>query len=117
MNYPKLTRVYISVVIALGAACIALSFLPADYTKIDVHFALLFVFTVAIGSRITLQIPRFKSFISASETFIFLALLTFGGEFAVILAAAVGSFDAVSSSPEQRRCPISRSDQKFVSEP
>ena len=75
--------------IALGAACIALSFLTADYTKIDVHFALLFVFTVAIGSRITIQIPRFKSYISASETFIFLdAVVLYGGEFAVILAAA-----------------------------
>lgn len=88
MNYPKLTKSYISVVIALGAFCVALSFFAADYTKIDIHLALLFVFTVAIGSRITIQIPRFKSYISASETFIFLALLSYGGEFAVILAAA-----------------------------
>ncbi len=77
-----------SVVIALGAFCVALSFLTLDYGKVDFHLALLFVFTVAIGSRITLQIPRFKSYISASETFIFLALLSYGGEFAVILAAA-----------------------------
>lgn len=88
MHYPKITRSYISVVIALGAVCVALSILSADYSKIDIHLALLFVFTVAIGSRITIQIPRFKSYISASETFIFLALLSYGGEFAVMLAAA-----------------------------
>ncbi|MGB5012508.1 MAG: hypothetical protein WBO68_00650, partial [Pyrinomonadaceae bacterium] len=88
MNFPKITKSYMTAVIALGVICVSLSFLTADYTKIDVHLALLFVFTVAIGSRITIQIPRFKSYISASETFIFLALLSYGGEFAVILAAA-----------------------------
>ena len=56
MHYPKITRSYISVVIALGAVCVALSILTADYSKIDIHLALLFVFTVAIGSRITIKL-------------------------------------------------------------
>ena len=48
---------------------------------------LLGVFTIAVGSRITIQIPRFKSHISVSDIFIFLTLLLYGGEFAIILAA------------------------------
>lgn len=88
MNYPKITKSYTSAVIALGAVCIALSFFTADYVKTDIYLVLLFAFTVGIGSRITIQIPRFKSYISASEIFIFLTLLMYGGEFAVMLAAA-----------------------------
>lgn len=75
-------------VIALGAASIVLSFFTADYFNVDIYLVLLFALTVGIGSRITIQIPRFKSYISASEAFIFLTLLIYGGEFAVILAAA-----------------------------
>ena len=77
-----------STVIVLGIICLAVAFFNIGFAKIDIHLALMFIFTVAVGSRITIQIPRFKSFISASETFIFLALLLYGGEFAVILAAS-----------------------------
>src|SRR6186713_2287396 len=43
--------------------------------------------TLAVGSRVTIQIPRFKSHISVSDTFIFLVLMLYGGEYAIILAA------------------------------
>lgn len=76
------------VVIMLGIVCLLVSILNVRLDKIDIHLIVLFLFTVAVGSRITIQIPRFKSYISASETFVFLVLLFYGGEFAVILAAA-----------------------------
>ncbi len=75
-------------VILLGVVCLIVSLLNVRLATVDIHLVLLFIFTVAVGSRITIQIPRFKSYISASETFIFLALLLYGGEFAVMLAAA-----------------------------
>ena len=88
MNNAKLTKSYMLTVFVLGIVCVIASIYTIAYESIDIHHILLFVFTVGIGSRITIQIPRFKSFISASETFIFLALLLYGGEFAVLLAAA-----------------------------
>jgi len=75
-------------VILLGVVCLSVSLLNVSLATIDIHLVVLFIFTVAVGSRITIQIPRFRSYISASETFIFLALLLYAGEFAVILAAA-----------------------------
>ncbi len=42
----------------------------------------------------TLEIPRFKSHIAVSDTFVFLALLSYGGEFAVLLAAAEAFFSS-----------------------
>jgi diguanylate cyclase (GGDEF)-like protein/PAS domain S-box-containing protein len=44
--------------------------------------------TVLVGPRLSVQIPRVKARISVSDTFIFLAILLFGGEAAITLATA-----------------------------
>ena len=75
-------------VFLLGFACIAFAAANLPVATVDYHLLILFGLTLAIGSRITIQVPRFKSYISASETFIFLALLMYGAEVAIILAAA-----------------------------
>ena len=54
--------------------------------RLDVRFLLLALATVCIGSRLSIQIPRVKAHISVSDTFIFLTLLLFGGEAAILLA-------------------------------
>ncbi len=74
-------------VIVAGIACVVFALTNIRVAAIDWYLAALFVFTVAIGSRITIQIPRFNSHVSVSDTFIFLTLLIYGGEFAIILAA------------------------------
>ncbi|MFT3742716.1 MAG: EAL domain-containing protein [Pyrinomonadaceae bacterium] len=74
-------------VIVAGLVCVLFALANIRVAAIDIYLLLLFVFTIAVGSRITIQIPRFKSHISVSDIFIFLALILYGGEFAVILAA------------------------------
>lgn len=74
-------------VIVAGIVCVLLALANVHVAAVDVYLLLLAAFTVGVGSRITIQIPRFKSHISVSDIFIFLALLIYGGEFAVILAA------------------------------
>ena len=54
--------------------------------QLDVRFLLLALATICIGSRLSIQIPRVKAHISVSDTFIFLTLLMFGGEAAILLA-------------------------------
>ena len=73
---------------ALGLAVAGWAIYGFPYSKIDVPMAAFFFLTIAIGAKVTIQIPRFKSYISASETFIFLGLLIYGGEAAVLLATA-----------------------------
>ena len=48
--------------------------------RADIYLPLLAVFTIFVGSRVTIPIPRFKSHIAVSDTFIFLTLLIYGGE-------------------------------------
>ncbi len=74
------------IVITIGFLCLITAFVRFPFEKMDLRFLFLAAFTIGLGSRITVQIPRFKSHISVSDTFIFFALLFFGGEAAVILA-------------------------------
>lgn len=94
MQLEKLTQSYIAAVIAAGAVCFsaALYWLPLEV--IDLTFLLLFCLTIGVGSRITIQIPKFKAHIAVSDTFIFLALLLYGGKFAIILSALEAFFSS-----------------------
>ncbi|MDH3528443.1 MAG: EAL domain-containing protein [Acidobacteriota bacterium] len=94
MNAKSLTKKYMVLVALLGVVCVAYSIYNLPFLKIDLYLLILVVLTVSIGSQISIPIPRFKSHISVSDSFIFLALLLYGGEVAVILAA----IDAVFAS-------------------
>lgn len=80
--------------IILGFSCFAVSIFLFPYSKIDIYLITLFVFTIGFGSRVSIQIPRFKSYIGVSDTFIFLALLLYGGEVAIIFAAVEAFFSS-----------------------
>ncbi|MGH9967776.1 MAG: diguanylate cyclase domain-containing protein [Pyrinomonadaceae bacterium] len=58
--------------------------------QVDLRFGFLVLVTIVIGSRITVQIPQAKGHVSVSDTFIFLTMLMFGAEAAVVLAAIEG---------------------------
>lgn len=81
-------------VAALGCAVAVLCALQLPLARLDYKFAGLALITVLIGSRITIKIPGARGQISVSDTFIFLTILLFGVEAAVVLAA----FEALSSS-------------------
>ena len=81
-------------VIGGGLVCLFGSALRLPINAIDLSFLILCVATIIFGSYITVQIPKFKSHISVSDTVVFLALLLYGGELAVVLAA----FEALCSS-------------------
>jgi len=86
MNSKRSSERYIWSVIAAGAACVITALARADYSRADIYLILLSLVTVTIGPRAVIKIPRFKSHISVSDTLIFLTLLVYGGEFAVVLA-------------------------------
>jgi len=81
-------------VIALGVISLAIAFLRLPVHRFDIYLLLLSAFTLGVGSRLTIQIPRIKSHFAVSDTFIFLTLLMYGGEFAVILAAVEAIFSS-----------------------
>jgi diguanylate cyclase (GGDEF)-like protein/PAS domain S-box-containing protein len=94
MNYHKLTIGYMVAVLAIGFACLLLAVVNLPIFKFDLYFLVLAGATVCFGSWATVKIPRVKTHIAVSDIFVFLTLLLYGGEIAIILAA----FEAFVSS-------------------
>lgn len=81
-------------VIICGLLCLSAALFWLPVYKIDLNFLVLFCLTIGVGSRVTVQIPKFKSHIAVSDTFIFLALLMYGGELAIVLSAVEAFFSS-----------------------
>ena len=92
MNYHKLTIGYMVAVLGLGLGCLSLSVFNLPLHKFDLYFLVLAGSTIGLGSWATVKIPRVKTHIAVSDIFIFLTLLLYGGEIAVILAAIEALF-------------------------
>lgn len=88
MTRERLNQLYVWLIIAAGATVALFSARHLRLGVIDVRFLLLALATVLIGPRLSIQIPRVKAHISVSDTFVFLSLLLFGGETAILLATA-----------------------------
>jgi diguanylate cyclase (GGDEF)-like protein/PAS domain S-box-containing protein len=81
-------------VVLAGTAVLSFSLREFPVSQLDVRFLVMALATVLIGPRLSIQIPRVRAHISVSDTFIFLTLLLFGGEAAIILATV----EAICSS-------------------
>lgn len=77
---------YMLSIASIGGAIVLYSIATFPFAKLDLNLALLVALTLGLGTRITLPIPQFNSHISVSDTLIFLTLILYGGEAAIILA-------------------------------
>lgn len=94
MSRTRLNQFYMWLVVLAGTLALFFSLREFPVSQLDVRFLVMALATVIIGPRLSIQIPRVRAHISVSDTFIFLTLLLFGGEAAIILATV----EAVCSS-------------------
>ncbi len=91
----KYSTPYIVAIILAGTGVCLFSLFRLFYTSQgvwkDPNFWLLAILTVTVASRISISVPRISGGISVSDTFLFLAILLYGGEAAVLLAAVEGA--------------------------
>jgi signal transduction histidine kinase/ActR/RegA family two-component response regulator len=73
---------------AAGAAAVLWSAAHLPHGTLDVGLLVLTAITLCVTSRVSVMIPRVKSSISVSDTLIFLTMILYGGEAAVLLNAA-----------------------------
>ena len=90
MERARLQRPYIWLVVAVGAAVVLSSAYNLPAERLGLPFLLLVLMTIGISSSVAIRIPRVSGGITVSDTFVFLAMLLYGGEAAVLLAAAEG---------------------------
>ena len=94
--------VYMWLVVAAGAACVFYAALKLPAGIIDGYFLLLMLVTAVIGSRIAIRIPQINVNITVDDTFIFIALLVYGAEAAVMTGALAGICSALRISRKVR---------------
>ncbi|HLM56516.1 MAG TPA: ATP-binding protein [Pyrinomonadaceae bacterium] len=78
------------VVIAAAAAVVSYSAFNFPPAALEFRFLLLALMTLGVTSRISIKIPRFGSAVSVSDTLLFLTLILYGGEAAILLGSAEG---------------------------
>jgi diguanylate cyclase (GGDEF)-like protein len=98
----NLAGMFMWLVVAIGAtACLYViyNFPPG---RIDGYFLLLALVTAVVGSRIAIRIPQINVNITVDDTFVFIALLLYGGEAAVLVGAFAGVCSALRISRKVR---------------
>lgn len=102
MGRENLSKSYMWMLIGAGAAVCLFCVARLPLEQFDLRFLVLAFVTIGISSRLSVQIPRFTSHISVSDTFIFLTLLLYDAETAILL----GAVEALLSSMRFSRKPV-----------
>ncbi|MDT5121153.1 MAG: hypothetical protein QOC96_635 [Acidobacteriota bacterium] len=102
MGKQKYTEPYRWLIVGIGALVCLFSMSRLPVERIDLRFLLLATLTIIVSSRVSIQIPRFDTNVTVSDTFIFLAILLYGGEAAILLAAAEGMCSGLRVSKSKK---------------
>ncbi|HEY0723011.1 MAG TPA: diguanylate cyclase, partial [Pyrinomonadaceae bacterium] len=94
--------IYMWAVVAAGLGAVLYSAFTLPRGIIDGYFLLLTLITAVIGSRIAIRIPQINVNITVDDTFVFIALLLYGGEAAVMIGALAGICSALRISRKVR---------------
>ncbi len=87
-------------IVAAGAMAFIYAAYNLPQSRIDGYFLLLTVITAVIGSRIAIRIRQINVNITVDDTFVFIALLHYGGEAAVMLGALAGVCSGTQNQPQ-----------------
>ena len=90
MNKQRYLKPFVALIAAGAAGIIVFCLYRLRVSQLDVRFLLLFLFTVGFGARLVVHIPSIRGEVTVSDTLIFLTMLFYGGEAAILVAAAAG---------------------------
>ena len=89
-----LSKVYIGLIISLGVAAACYSMYRIHMEQQGYEWLILVILTILIGSRHTVRLPRVKSKMALSDTFIFASILLYGPYPATITAGIDAYFSS-----------------------
>jgi diguanylate cyclase (GGDEF)-like protein/PAS domain S-box-containing protein len=99
----KYTNWYMSGVSVLGISALLLAVYNFPLSSLfDYRYLLISLITITVGSRVSVSIPRVKSKVTITDTFVFLTLLLFGGEPAIVLGAVEALITSLRISKKYR---------------
>jgi diguanylate cyclase (GGDEF)-like protein len=77
-------------IVAMGGAVLVYATHVLQFGNLDFRFLLLFSLTAIISSRIGIKLPRVNATITVADTFVFLTLLLYGPQAAIVVAGVDG---------------------------
>jgi diguanylate cyclase (GGDEF)-like protein/PAS domain S-box-containing protein len=88
----RLAGTYVSAITAVGATALLYSLSVMPFPAAPAAYLLLLLLTAVVSGRGIIRIPGVKGHISVADSFVFLTMLLFGGEAAVLVAAFEGLY-------------------------
>src|ERR1044072_2019762 len=85
---------YRKAVVSLGLTTLAITICQFPLARVDLRLLLFTAVTMLVSSRISVRIPRINANVTVADSFIFLMLLLYGPEPAIVLAATDGLLSA-----------------------
>ena len=101
MAHPRFAKRYMWSIVAIGWVIILFSLRQLPWSRLDLRFLLL-ALMVIVSAQAAVRIPRVSGRITLADTFIFLTILLFGGEAAVLLSALEGVCTTLKVSRKPR---------------
>jgi diguanylate cyclase (GGDEF)-like protein len=98
----RLNKPYMWLINVLGGVACLFALLHFPSAQVDLRFLLLASLTVIVSSRVSVRIPRANTTITVSDAFIFLTMLLYNPEAAILLAAAEGTCSGLRLSKTPR---------------
>ena len=102
MSRQRFANPYMWSIVAAGAAVLLLSIYRLPIARLDLPFVIIALMTIVVSSSVAVRIPYVSGRITVSDTFIFLTMLLYGGEPAILLATADGLFSSLQISRKPR---------------
>jgi signal transduction histidine kinase/CheY-like chemotaxis protein len=94
-NMPRAKARFMALTGVAGAAACLVSAWGLRWAQLDLSFGAVALVTVVLGARAIVKIPRVKGEVTATDTFIFLTMLLYDGEAAILLAVVEALFSSV----------------------
>lgn len=88
----RIINVYIALLLPLGIGSVLWALIGFPYESVGFGMAALAVVTIFLSSSLRIQLPRHNVHLTIADALIIATLFTFGGEVAVLLAAAETAF-------------------------
>jgi signal transduction histidine kinase/ActR/RegA family two-component response regulator len=95
VNKKRIFDFYSWLVIVAGAAVLAYCVSNVSAALLDPKLVLMALLTIFLSARIAINIPNNGGHLTISDTFIFLTMLMYGTEAAVLVAAAEGAYSSL----------------------
>ena len=86
MNQETSFKNYKLFITIVGIVCVPLSIINVNTDFLNWQYIVFVIFTLTVASRMTIEIPRTSTFLSFSNSMIYLAFLSFGGVAAIIIS-------------------------------